>query len=284
LVSNGYTKEKILAELADINITLKDNVITIPEGAVCLNWPNAPDDSSYKTDPAKWYSYGENEGVVVLPGGTYVSPWSDAVDATMVETIIAPSFGSTNVDPFTVQVMKNNRNGNYRIIAPWSKTYAALGAPEGTVGPDLDIDASDPTNLVVAMQSTGIVGSEANGTYYVMSMSYYNDGNDAETADAVKITLKDNGDGTSTISFPYRSMMLYAGNSKKFYYACNDATNLSYITFPTFSGINNIIADDNKVNAPVEYYNLQGMRIAAPVEGQLVIKRQGSKVEKLIVR
>ncbi|MDD6020696.1 MAG: hypothetical protein PUD41_09800, partial [bacterium] len=69
LVSNGYTKEKILAELADINITLKDNVITIPEGAVCLNWPNAPDDSSYKTDPAKWYSYGENEGVVVLPGG-----------------------------------------------------------------------------------------------------------------------------------------------------------------------------------------------------------------------
>ena len=79
-------------------------------------------------------------------------------------------------------------------------------------------------------------------------------------------------------------MMLYAGNSKKFYYACNDATNLSYITFPTFSGINNIIADDNKVNAPVEYYNLQGMRIAAPVEGQLVIKRQGSKVEKLIVR
>ena len=220
----------------------------------------------------------------MLPGGTYVTPWSDAVDATMVETIIAPSFGSTNVDPFTVQVMKNNRNGKYRIIAPWSKTYAALGAPEGTVVPDLDIDASDPTNLVVAMQSIGIYGGDEAGTYYVMSMSYYNDGNDAETEDAAKITLKDNGDGTSTISFPYRSMMLYAGNSKKFYYACNDATNLSYITFPTFSGINNITADDNKVNAPVEYYNLQGMRIAAPVEGQLVIKRQGSEVEKLIVR
>lgn len=284
LVSNGYTKEKILAELADINITLKDNVITIPEGAVCLNWPKAPADSSYGTNPAKWYSYGENEGTVVLPGGTYVTPWSDAVNATMVETIIAPSFGSTNVDPFTVQVMKNNRNGKYRIIAPWSKTYAALGAPEGTVVPDLDIDASDPTNLVVAMQSIGINGGDEAGTYYVMSMSYYNDGNDAETEDAAKITLKDNGDGTSTISFPYRSMMLYAGNSKKFYYACNNANNLSYITFPTFSGINDITADDNKVNAPIEYYNLQGMRIAAPVEGQLVIKRQGSKVEKLIVR
>ena len=78
-------------------------------------------------------------------------------------------------------------------------------------------------------------------------------------------------------------MLIYASNSGKLYYACLDATNLSYITFPTFSGINDITVGD-KANAPVEYYNLQGMRIAAPVEGQLVIKRQGSEVEKLIIR
>lgn len=46
----------------------------------------------------------------------------------------------------------------------------------------------------------------------------------------------------------------------------------------------NDITVGDKANAPVEYYNLQGMRIAAPVEGQLVIKRQGSEVEKLIIR
>lgn len=37
-------------------------------------------------------------------------------------------------------------------------------------------------------------------------------------------------------------------------------------------------------NAPVEYYNIQGMRVLNPEKGQLVIKRQGSKVQKLIVR
>ena len=281
LVSNGYTKEKILAELADINITLKDNVITIPEGAVCLNWPNAPDDSSYKTDPAKWYSYGENEGVVVLPGGEYVDPWGEAVDATMVETILGPAFGKTNTTPYTIQIQKNSKTGVYRLISPWRQLYTDLGY--GSTAPNLDIDASDPTNLIIPLQATGL-GSKTDGAYKYMSKSYYDLVNEQETDDALKITLTDNGDGTSTISFPYRSGFIYAQTSGGTYYASNYADVLSYVTFPTFSGINEVKADIDNSNAPVEYFNLQGMRIAAPVEGQLVIKRQGSKVEKLIVR
>ena len=282
LVSNGYTKEKILAELADINITLKDNVITIPEGAVCLNWPNAPDDSSYKTDPAKWYSYGENEGVVVLPGGEYVDPWGEAVDATMVETILGPTFGNTNTAPYTIQIQKNSETGVYRLISPWRQLYTDLGLGSSTA-PNLDIDASDPTNLIIPLQATGL-GGKTDGAYGYMSTSYYDLVNEQETDDALKITLTDNGDGTSTISFPYRSGFIYAQTSGGTYYASNYADVLSYVTFPTFSGINEVKADIENSNAPVEYFNLQGMRIAAPVEGQLVIKRQGSKVEKLIVR
>ncbi|MDD6026527.1 MAG: hypothetical protein PUD26_08000, partial [bacterium] len=280
LVSNGYTKEKILAELADINITLKDNVITIPEGAVCLNWPNAPDDSSYKTDPAKWYSYGENEGVVVLPGGEYVDPWGEAVDATMVETILGPTFGNTNTAPYTIQIQKNSETGVYRLISPWRQLYTDLGLGSSTA-PNLDIDASDPTNLIIPLQATGL-GGKTDGAYGYMSTSYYDLVNEQETEDALKITLTDNGDGTSTISFPYRSGFIYAQTSGGTYYASNYADVLSYVTFPTFSGINEVKADIDNSNAPVEYFNLQGMRIAAPVEGQLVIKRQGSKVEKLI--
>ena len=282
LVSNGYTKEKILAELADINITLKDNVITIPEGAVCLNWPNAPDDSSYKTDPAKWYSYGENEGVVVLPGGEYVDPWGEAVDATMVETILGPTFGNTNTAPYTIQIQKNSETGVYRLISPWRQLYTDLGLGSSTA-PNLDIDASDPTNLIIPLQATGL-GGKTDGAYGYMSTSYYDLVNEQETEDALKITLTDNGDGTSTISFPYRSGFIYAQTSGGTYYASNYADVLSYVTFPTFSGINEVKADIDNSNAPVEYFNLQGMRIAAPVEGQLVIKRQGSIVEKLIVR
>lgn len=37
-------------------------------------------------------------------------------------------------------------------------------------------------------------------------------------------------------------------------------------------------------NAPVEYYNIQGMRVNEPAAGQLLIRRQGSKVSKVIIR
>lgn len=51
------------------------------------------------------------------------------------------------------------------------------------------------------------------------------------------------------------------------------------------SGIENIefIEIDNS-NAPVEYYNLQGVRINEPAAGQIVIRRQGTNVSKIIVR
>lgn len=42
-----------------------------------------------------------------------------------------------------------------------------------------------------------------------------------------------------------------------------------------------VIADDE--NAPVEYFNLQGVRVENPAAGGLYIKRQGSKVTKVIL-
>ncbi|MDE6409147.1 MAG: hypothetical protein K2K81_02735, partial [Muribaculaceae bacterium] len=48
------------------------------------------------------------------------------------------------------------------------------------------------------------------------------------------------------------------------------------------SGVNDVLVDNT--NAPVKYYNLQGMEVANPEAGQLVIKKQGSKSTKLIVK
>lgn len=46
------------------------------------------------------------------------------------------------------------------------------------------------------------------------------------------------------------------------------------------SGVEGVVADDE--NAPVEYFNLQGMRVAADQSG-IYIRRQGSKVEKVSI-
>jgi hypothetical protein len=52
----------------------------------------------------------------------------------------------------------------------------------------------------------------------------------------------------------------------------------------SIAGIKNVIADTNDANAPVEYFNLQGMRVANPAAGQLLIQRQGSKATKVVIR
>ncbi|MDE5632250.1 MAG: hypothetical protein K2I54_05510, partial [Muribaculaceae bacterium] len=56
----------------------------------------------------------------------------------------------------------------------------------------------------------------------------------------------------------------------------------SYIVMPGgSSGIGSVEVGDE--NAPVEYYNLQGIRVANPAPGQLIIRRQGAKVEKVLM-
>ena len=51
------------------------------------------------------------------------------------------------------------------------------------------------------------------------------------------------------------------------------------------AGVENVVADaEFDTNAPVEYFNLQGIRVATPEAGQLLIKRQGKKAEKVVIR
>lgn len=56
-----------------------------------------------------------------------------------------------------------------------------------------------------------------------------------------------------------------------------------FITVTAASGTTGIEAVANDENAPVEYYNLQGVRVANPENG-LYIKRQGNKAVKVLVK
>lgn len=54
---------------------------------------------------------------------------------------------------------------------------------------------------------------------------------------------------------------------------------LQILNSETVTGINAAIADSDD---PVEYFNLQGLRIAYPQAGQILIRRHGDKVEKIL--
>lgn len=54
-------------------------------------------------------------------------------------------------------------------------------------------------------------------------------------------------------------------------------------TFVNGAGVNDILADDS--NAPVEYYNLQGVKVSADnLSNGIYVKRQGSKATKFVVK
>lgn len=62
-------------------------------------------------------------------------------------------------------------------------------------------------------------------------------------------------------------------------WSCN-GTEASTLNLNASASVEDITADKN---APVEYYNLQGVKVATPAKGQLLIRHQGSKATKVIL-
>lgn len=59
----------------------------------------------------------------------------------------------------------------------------------------------------------------------------------------------------------------------------NKAIKTLKVTYEVSTAIEDVVADEE--NAPAEYYNLQGVRVAYPAAGQIYIQRQGNKVVKV---
>lgn len=100
-------------------------------------------------------------------------------------------------------------------------------------------------------------------------------------------SLVDNGSATlvsgNVYALPLTADVITAINENKEAIINTDANVLSISTVdPTKTGIAAIAAES--VDAPVEYYNLQGVRVANPENGGLYIRRQGNNVTKVIVK
>lgn len=81
---------------------------------------------------------------------------------------------------------------------------------------------------------------------------------------------------------PVTTMSLYAGQDAKDANVTGVLAHV-YIIYRDLNGdssVNEIAADEN---APVEYYNLQGVRVANPANGLFIVK-QGNKVSKRIIK
>lgn len=110
--------------------------------------------------------------------------------------------------------------------------------------------------------------------YYAGSAIYWGDAQNSAENFAAAGSFAENGD-TKTIT--YDDLSWFLGNGQELGYFTNTT-----ITFGGTGAINEVAVDNN--NAPVEYFNLQGVRVNEPVAGQIVIRRQGNEVSKLLVK
>ena len=179
---------------------------------------------------------------------------------------------------YTVEVYLNNEQGTELLVKdPLNGLYAALSF-EG-VSPDMVIDATDPDNLLIPAFSLGINGGDEDGIYYGMSVSA-NQQDIANTPEESRSKLTKD-EYTTLITIPVKGLFLWPSNTTSLYYANKAAVTITIENEQ--GGVNDIIADEEN-NAPVEFFNLQGQRVNNPAAGQLVIRRQGTKVAKVLVK
>ena len=231
-----------------------------------------------------WVAYSDSKyGLMVgsldkfdVEGMELSSNWLDLGLGKFTDNAFAPAFG-VSVSPYEVAVYQSAVNtAIYKVINPWKGFYEANKFQ--SLSPTIYLDATDPDNVLLDLTSTGVNGGETDGLYGILNDGWYCEETGAGQPDAFTTLTKD-GD-TTTFTFEPGSLLLYASATNKIYTLGKTASTI-VIKSDVTGGIDDIEADEN---APVEYFNLQGVRVDNPAAGQFVIKRQGSNVTKTIVR
>lgn len=256
-------------EEADFSATYDGERFEIPAGHG-IAWECFTDDTY--TEHAAWLGIYD---LVEMVKGSF---WDEYSTLSFTDYILQPMFVNNEPTVANCKMYKNTRQDDYyRIDAPWQSLWKALNFT--STSPSIYIDASDPTDVILEMAFTGINGGNTDGYYYIMSKSYYNNVTGATTPDAQKITYAES-DGIGSFNFPISSCYFMAYSAGKLYNTCTAPTVMTF-AIPD-SGVDTIEIDDN--DAEVKYYNLQGVQVASPAAGQLVIRVQGNKATKTVIR
>ncbi|MDE5686869.1 MAG: hypothetical protein K2I26_09955 [Paramuribaculum sp.] len=235
----------------------------------------------------------ELRGYVAAMRNSFVQPtsWETLGTGKFKETFLATMYGIpvSSCPEVDVTVLYNpDQDGMFRIVDPYAEVFGANST--------IEIDATDPEYVLIPQQSIGFI-DENDGETYIMSRSYayaflLSNGLDRdafiEQQGAYNMTY-DKANGRINMPansffarWPQASGAAGATNPNSLY--SNNNSSESYLILPTDPAAIGNIAADADINAPVEYFNLQGMKIENPEAGQIVIRRQGSTVTKMLTR
>ena len=198
--------------------------------------------------------------------------WTLLGTGSFIENIIYGAFmAKENTTACDVELYcRDETLSEIKIMDPFHVLYAENDIDAES--PAMILDANDPDNVLVAATATGL-GNQTEGSYICFSLSWYDE--TAATADQ-RIKLVKDGDNV-TVTFPVKSMGIFASATQEIYYA---APYVSTLTFKA-AGISDVAIDN--AQGEVEFFNLQGVRVANPENG-IFIRRQGNTATKVFVK
>lgn len=203
--------------------------------------------------------------------------WYNIGEGKIMENItypIATKKENTSYTSVTIQACVEYED-IFRVLDPLKATYSFLKI--NSTSPAMILDASIPDDVLIGYADSGLSTSDLGELYYTnWALFYMMEETSTPEEYACTMTVKGN---KHTITCPAETILIIPEtpiSEDQLMYT------QSYPTVITFeydaAGIDNVVVEDT--NAPVEYFNLQGIRVANPENG-IFIRRQGNNATKV---
>lgn len=213
---------------------------------------------------------------IVLPEGAVTDEFNFGDPATLTPAVEAPEAGNgvdvngktfTAAKGVTLAVAEEGGEGA-------NQTKPRIWNPSGANAGKMDFRIYNGWSFTVTAPEGYLLSA--------IEMTHYNASNKIKLSATVG-TVTESGSWEMPAAAPAAEATEATGKSVTFTAtATNNIQTMKVIVVPDGqSGIESVVAADE--NAPVEYYNLQGVRVANPTAGLYIVK-QGSKVSKAIIR
>lgn len=310
-INEGYHiyQSPFLYDYTVDDLVLKDELVTDYDPAIGITIAAAPDMGiAFRAFQGKNYagynnlfflqSAEYNDAVIVDEGN-----WTDIGNATFMDGWLLPAFGIDQAaNQYEVPLQRNADSPNlYRLVNPYK--YGPIAEyNEWNRNGYIVFDVSDPDHVVFKQSIAGF-SSAIDGivTFYCYNQLGMLAANYPQYSIQQIVGMQEGytpwttfKDGIVTLSRIDRNLagkLVYDANYGTQYlttgggvWANQQGTVVNMLARILFPGADGVAGVEAEENAPVEYFNLQGLRVVSPEAGSLVIKRQGCKTSKVLVK